>query len=743
MAEETKIVYYIGDEKTPYLSKVNIPSGLITLGHFKAAINKPNYKYFFRSTDADFGVVKEEITDDGSKLPVSDNRIVAWLVAPDNDTASVCSGMVSGPQERMAGIGDSRPSSFHPNAAGSTDLETENESVISNHKPVTRPGMPRGHLIDNFGSQSTLTSTEWENSMIDSSDDSTRYSTFSESTIASRKERKQKRRKKRRPRPESDTTSTYSSSVTDSSMSLNILSVVLNMEKYNFLGISIVGQSNDKGDGGIYIGSIMKGGAVAADGNIEPGDMLLQVNDVNFENMSNDDAVHVLREIVHKPGPIKLTVAKCWDPNPNYFTIPKHEPVQPIDPAAWVTHTRAVTGDYLNVPSPAMSTNLTETSSDTMASSLPESERYLSVRSEMSCVVRQLQMTNSGLDIKTRMWLKITIPNAFIGSDLVDWLSQKVGGLQDRRDARNYASNLLKAGYIRHTVNKTKFSEQCYYIFGEYNGTPIHKDLGNLSLGDSNSEHGSDMLGPMPSSGSCPNVHAGHPYPTAYNNMPYNPYHPGQMMPDTVPKPPSIHNDYSMGSNLPPPPVYGAGIHSDIDSLSMRSGSVYSMSIGVPSMPYNNVGQNHLSGSESDRASSRHSGRSGNRRSSPLTRNGDLVGDRGSIPSQHTLESQVFNPVYHHGPLPVSQPVSQSMPLMHQQFIPHQIQNHPTFPQLSASQMQYPYSNTLPMGATNGMPLEPQAAPRSLSAVPPEMSGSRRSFQQAMGNPCEFFVDVM
>lgn len=48
-------------------------------------------------------------------------------------------------------------------------------------------------------------------------------------------------------------------------------------ERYNFLGISIVGQSNDRGDGGIYIGSIMKGGAVAADGRIEPGDMLLQV----------------------------------------------------------------------------------------------------------------------------------------------------------------------------------------------------------------------------------------------------------------------------------------------------------------------------------------------------------------------------------------------------------------------------------------------------------------------------------
>nr|3CBZ_A Chain A, Dishevelled-2 [Homo sapiens] len=91
---------------------------------------------------------------------------------------------------------------------------------------------------------------------------------------------------------------------------MNIITVTLNMEKYNFLGISIVGQSNERGDGGIYIGSIMKGGAVAADGRIEPGDMLLQVNDMNFENMSNDDAVRVLRDIVHKPGPIVLTVAK-------------------------------------------------------------------------------------------------------------------------------------------------------------------------------------------------------------------------------------------------------------------------------------------------------------------------------------------------------------------------------------------------------------------------------------------------
>ena len=41
---------------------------------------------------------------------------------------------------------------------------------------------------------------------------------------------------------------------------------------------------------------------MALDGRIEPGDMILQVNETNFENMTNDDAVRVLRDVVTKPG---------------------------------------------------------------------------------------------------------------------------------------------------------------------------------------------------------------------------------------------------------------------------------------------------------------------------------------------------------------------------------------------------------------------------------------------------------
>lgn len=66
---------------------------------------------------------------------------------------------------------------------------------------------------------------------------------------------------------------------------------------------------------------------------------------------------------------------------------------------------------------------------------------------------------------------KMCLAFSISGSDVVDWLFHHVEGFSDRREARKYASNLLKAGYIRHTVNKITFSEQCYYVFGDLCGS--------------------------------------------------------------------------------------------------------------------------------------------------------------------------------------------------------------------------------------------------------------------------------
>nr|XP_057936531.1 segment polarity protein dishevelled homolog DVL-3 [Doryrhamphus excisus]XP_057936532.1 segment polarity protein dishevelled homolog DVL-3 [Doryrhamphus excisus] len=247
------------------------------------------------------------------------------------------------------------------------------------------------------------------------------------------------------------------SSVSDSSMSINMTTVTLDMEKYHFLGVNIVAQDN--GDGAVYIGSIMDGGAVAADGRIDPGDMLLQVNDINLENATNEHAVQVLRDVVRQPGTVTLTVVKCWNVKPpSVFRPPKGEPVRPIDPASWVSHTTAMAGKLLPYYG---------------------EDEQLSVHSDMAAVVMAMMNADSGLEVRDRMWLKIIIPNAFIGSDVVHWLHRNLQGFTDRREARRYAAKLLKRGYIRHAFNKVTFSEQRYYVLGDLAMTALldrHED---------------------------------------------------------------------------------------------------------------------------------------------------------------------------------------------------------------------------------------------------------------------------
>lgn len=48
-------------------------------------------------------------------------------------------------------------------------------------------------------------------------------------------------------------------------------------------------------------------------------------------------------------------------------------------------------------------------------------EAPLTVKSDMSAIVRVMQLPDSGLEIRDRMWLKITIANAVIGESLAVW----------------------------------------------------------------------------------------------------------------------------------------------------------------------------------------------------------------------------------------------------------------------------------------------------------------------------------
>ncbi|XP_073654605.1 segment polarity protein dishevelled homolog DVL-2 isoform X7 [Tursiops truncatus] len=704
---ETKVIYHLDEEETPYLVKIPVPAERITLGDFKSVLQRPaGAKYFFKSMDQDFGVVKEEISDDNARLPCFNGRVVSWLVSSDNpqpemappaheprtDPVPPPPPVPPLPPERTSGIGDSRPPSFHPNVSSSRENlepETETESVVSlrRERPRRRDSSERGagghrpsgpsrlerHLAG-YESSSTLMTSELESTSLGDSDEE----------------------------------DTMSSSVTDSTMSLNIITVTLNMEKYNFLGISIVGQSNERGDGGIYIGSIMKGGAVAADGRIEPGDMLLQVNDMNFENMSNDDAVRVLRDIVHKPGPlpspqpdwpplphspIVLTVAKCWDPSPQaYFTLPRNEPIQPIDPAAWVSHSAALTGTFPAYPGSSSMSTITS------GSSLPDGceGRGLSIHTDMASVTKAMAAPESGLEVRDRMWLKITIPNAFLGSDVVDWLYHHVEGFPERREARKYASGLLKAGLIRHTVNKITFSEQCYYVFGDLSGG-CESYLVNLSLNDNDGSSGAsdqDTLAPLPGATPWPLLPTfSYQYPAPH---PYSP------------QPPPYHELSSY--------TYGGGSASSQHSEGSRSsGSTRSDGgVGRTGRPEERAPESKSgSGSESEPSS----------RGGSLRRGGEPggTGDGGPPPSRGS-SGGAPNLRAHPGLHPYGPPPGMALPYNPMMVV-----------------MMPPPPPPVPPA------VQPPGAPpvRDLGSVPPELTASRQSFHMAMGNPSEFFVDVM
>nr|XP_008174801.1 LOW QUALITY PROTEIN: segment polarity protein dishevelled homolog DVL-2 [Chrysemys picta bellii] len=732
-AGETKVIYHLDEEETPYLVKIPVPAERITLGHVKAALSRPGAKYFFKSMDQDFGVVKEEISDDNAKLPCFNGRVVSWLVSSETpqpepvptpaetrpEPSPPPPPLPPLPVERTSGIGDSRPPSFHPNISGSRENlehETETESVVSlrrerprrrestehggGHRPNGQSRLER-HLAGYESSSTLLTSEIETTSLCDSDDDDTmsRFSSSTEQSSASRLLKRHRRRRKQRP-PRLERTSSFSS-VTDSTMSLNIITVTLNMGK---------GGGGERAVGaGLAGGGQGPGGGGRRRGRKESAQFVLlfppQVNDINFENMSNDDAVRVLREIVHKPGPIVLTVAKCWDPSPQgYFTLPRNEPIQPIDPAAWVSHSAALTGAFAAYPGSSSMSTITS------GSSVAETERFdefnLSVHTDMASVTKAMASPESGLEVRDRMWLKITIPNAFLGSDVVDWLYHHVEGFQDRREARKYASSLLRAGFIRHTVNKITFSEQCYYVFGDLRGCQNY--MANLSLNDNDGSSGAsdqDTLAPLPLPGATPwplmpTFSYQYPAPHPYSTQP-PPYHELSSY------------SYGMGS---------AGSQHSEGSRSSGSNRSDGGGGGRGKAKDEKAGPDSKSGSGSE---SEYSTRSSLRRAEP----GGVAGGGGPALAVGGAEAAGAPQRSHHS-------LVSSMRSHHSYGPPG---------------MPLPYNPMMVMMMPPGPPsagpasVQPPGAPpvRDLASVPPELTASRQSFHMAMGNPSEFFVDVM
>lgn len=78
--DNTKILYYMDNSTTPYLSQIQKKLGQITLSDFKEVFDRSgHYRYHFKSVDTEFGPVKEELVGDDTVIPGWEGRIVGWV----------------------------------------------------------------------------------------------------------------------------------------------------------------------------------------------------------------------------------------------------------------------------------------------------------------------------------------------------------------------------------------------------------------------------------------------------------------------------------------------------------------------------------------------------------------------------------------------------------------------------------------------------------------------------------------
>ena len=537
--EETKVCVIV-DSRTPVIIKIPVPPTRVTLADLKSAlpaINQKEFKYFFKSNDSEFGIVKEEVQEDDCLLPSYRNRVVAWIVTPGH----------AGNELAL-----SKDSTFK------TFSEIDSDMYNSTYGTTSRtPGMTTSTTMTTSyddGASSIITDLE-STSYFTETDDSISCSNYSQTTYDTfvSKQRKNSRSKQlgsnrnnsnapknylpgkrcydtARSSPyrnghvanhngngksyktsfhsnlddlnniSSSSSSTTSSSTSSSASSTNsscsdatavqCITVHLVLTNENFLGLHIYANAVNDVDEGIYVDGVTENSAVAQDGRIEPGDKLIQVNDVNLEELTNDEAVKVLKDAVIKRGPLKLVVAKFIETNNN-----KNDPiaglkeaVQPIDTAAWVAHAQALTipnqsaqnQSFVDHNQRANSTNsspsfgsinaqdtdcIRPASTGMHGLGFGSSLRLNRHTNDMREILQHMQIPEFGIELKDREWLKIQIPCAFLGSDLVAWLGRNVCGFNSEREAKKFASKMLKEGLIKDPISKKSFSSRSYYTF--------------------------------------------------------------------------------------------------------------------------------------------------------------------------------------------------------------------------------------------------------------------------------------
>ncbi|KAF8360194.1 mig-5, partial [Pristionchus pacificus] len=504
--ETTKVFYYLNDEPTPYVEIIHVGAESVTLGHFKRSFTRKGFKYYGKLLDPDIErEVKVELIGDETKLTRNGENGLFELFLLSTGTQNGGGGgtlqrKTNGTLTRRVGKERNDRDIYNTHRVHSDDYD-------SSSRQDTLMSRRAGEILAESITSASENLYEY--------DDSRQYNAVMGDEASRidgprrRKARKNRVRKSYVPSTVGSQPESRYGGIPGTSLSLpRILEVNLQIGPNDLLGISVVSV-----EGSILISDVFPVGVVARDGRIDVGDQIVQVNTRSFENLSDQQAIMILRKVAAAKKPLTLYVAK------RTMSTAESDPLctlasetLPLDISLWVENAvhcterqrfgvdGSVDGTILSEGVGRAASICTEDEEEErmlyvqrrngmgirergleqppihLHSAPPPRGNYsegsgyterLSTRINPHSLINIISQPNSGLTVKNRKWLKIPVPQSFIGVELVDWLVQNVEDLGERKEARKYATHLLEKGLIKHVVNKRDFTEKCYYVFNE------------------------------------------------------------------------------------------------------------------------------------------------------------------------------------------------------------------------------------------------------------------------------------
>lgn len=430
--EKTKLCVIV-NSKTPIILKVTTGPYGLSLGEFKriTSLHGEGFKYYFKSIDNEFGVVKEELSEDDSIIPCDKNRIVAWVLTNEGNQTSLF-----GRTESLYTPSESAQFSDSPRASPNNELQSSRCQADS--------PMASGAIyidVQIFLDDLNFLGLTLVGHVGPCKPD--HKGIFIKSIV-----------------PGSAADIDGRARVGDKIVEVN--------------GISLRNTSTDEA-AAIFKNFVEQRGLISMTlrrpiSAVRSSELLHGSSPKPFWNNTNHVPSHqeYPRMSPHhdneRPVPFIRPVKPV--PIPRKITTSRPEPLYNL-PKSLTPRSLYTSSNYDSwVPSsnsrlPLDSRSMHGTS---QSSSLRKIDTTLHcAKDDIYTVYAAIKSDADSLDIKDREWLKVVVKDAFLGSSLIKWLSRNVYGFNSRSEIKSYANRMLSLGLIRGPISNSNFSGKCYY----------------------------------------------------------------------------------------------------------------------------------------------------------------------------------------------------------------------------------------------------------------------------------------